>query len=708
MKNTKLDRMGMNSIPLVDFLLTRCLLAFLSGAVILSLFSIWQKISFGVPVNDIRGYIVPVLFGGISGVLVELWNRKARRALRQLQISEALYRAVVEHASDGIFIMNDRGQFLDVNAYACSLLGYSREELLQLRMKDMAAPAHSSSIPEQFHDFSFDERTVAMRQVRRKDGSIFMAEISSRRLPDGNLQAIVRDVTEREAAAQALRESEEKYRLLTETARDFIISHDFDGRITYANKAAIEMIGCGEQEIQQLNLKDLLPDDQLVESERRFAQRMAGDQTVFTYETELIAAGGRHIPLEVTSVTLVKAGKPLGILIIGRDITERKRTEEALRQMQKTESLGVLAGGVAHDFNNLLVAMLGQTSLAQAKLSNESPARPHIEKAVGAAERAADLTRQMLAYSGRGHFETRPINLNSLITENLHLFQASLPKNIHLRSELSDSLPLIMADAGQMQQVIMNLIINGAQSIEEESGQVMVTTGVMMLEEGDGRYTQYTGNKLIPGQYVTLEVSDNGRGMPADTLSKIFDPFFSTKETGHGLGLAAVLGVVRGHRGGLTVYSEVGEGTIFKLLFPVSQDTAEPPTDSAIASHRHTKGLILIIDDEVPVREAVTDIMALEDIEVISASGGAEGVALYRERQVDIGLVLLDLSMPGMNGAETFRQLRRINPDVRVILSSGYNQIEATRRFTGKGLAAFIQKPYTVSELIIAVKQHLL
>jgi nitrogen-specific signal transduction histidine kinase/CheY-like chemotaxis protein len=396
----------------------------------------------------------------------------------------------------------------------------------------------------------------------------------------------------------------------------------------------------------------------------------------------------------------------LGVTI---DITDRVRAEEALRQAQKTESLGVLAGGIAHDFNNLLVAMLGQASLALAQLPPESPARAPIEKAVKAAERGADLARQMLAYSGRGQFERRPIHLNTLIHENLHLFEVAVPKNVQLRMDLAEALPPIEGDIGQMQQVVMNLIINAAEAIGERPGTVRMITGMEDVRAGDDRLWRYTNKPLAPGRYVTLEVRDNGSGMDAETLSKIFDPFFTTKFTGRGLGLAAVLGIVRGHKGGLLVDSAPGHGTTFKLYFPAdSAELIQPlPPDTTPPAHAPAGGLVLVIDDEQPVREAVTDILELDGLQVITASGGAAGIALYQKRQADVRLVLLDLSMPGMGGEETFRRLRAINPDARVILSSGYSQAEATRHFVGQGLAGFIQKPYNASTLVKTIRQHL-
>ncbi len=882
-------------------LFLRAAAAFIVGAAILSLFATWQKRALNTSLTWV-GYTVPVLFGGISGLLLHIWQQKSQRALEQSQTSDRVYRALVEQAADGIFIANEHGDFIDVNESGCAMIGYGKEEVLTMGMGDLTPPGEQTGHPLNFDSIVMNKPTMMVRQIARKDGALIWVEINSKRLADGRLQAIVRDITQRQEAKaerEQLLDAEKEQRLRAETMSSVIlaltsqtdrqavldeimrqsrriVAHDaaniallsgsalrtvgwlgyepFGGFVpnpaaprpmtafepdaravqtrqaviisdTYndphwiafeetrwirsylvmpialhdqvlgllrldsqktgsfaqpdaerlrplVNAAAVALENARLYEEAQQELRERKQAEAALRaSEERFRRLMqespvgvevyspdgtlldvnkawesawgaAADDVIGQYnplKTKIFEAMGimdlieRAFAGEVVELPDVafdpaqiglpgrkrwirsrvyhikdEDGRLQNVVLLSEDITDHKQAEEALLQAQKTESLGILAGGVAHDFNNLLVAMLGQTSLAQVKLRDESPARPHIQKAVKAAERAADLTRQMLAYSGRGHFETRHINLNHLIAENLHLFQASIPKNVQLQSNLADALPLVEADPGQMQQVLMNMILNGAQAIEERPGRVTVTTGVEVLGARDGRYTQYTGDELAPGHYVALQIHDNGQGMDAVTLSKIFDPFFSMKETGHGLGLAAVLGIMRGHRGGVLVSSEPGQGSTFKLLFPASAAAAALPTAVNATSESETAvGLVLVIDDELPVREAVIDILDLENIGVITAAGGVEGIALYRERMAEIDLVLLDLSMPGMNGEETFRKLRQIDPHVRVILSSGYNQIEATRQFTGKGLAAFVQKPYTVATLVAAVKQHM-
>ena len=389
------------------------------------------------------------------------------------------------------------------------------------------------------------------------------------------------------------------------------------------------------------------------------------------------------------------------------DITERKRAEEEqarlearMQHAQKLESLGVMAGGVAHDFNNMLVGMLGHSSVALTKLSPESPAHRNIRSVAGAAQRAADLCRQMLAYSGRGHFLLRPADLNDLVRENLRLLEAAVPKNVRLKAQLSEKPTSIKADLGQMQQLIMNLVLNGSDAIGKEMGSLTVGTGFEVVSDEDGRYSRFTASKVKPGRYVFLEVRDDGCGMDEKTLTSIFDPFFTTKFVGRGLGLAAVLGIVRGHQGGIDIESELGRGTAFRLLLPELENDpkAGSTTTGAMTSGSFEK-TVLVIDDEEVVRDALSQMLEASGLPFLMAPDGASGVALCKARAAEIGLVLLDLSMPGMGGEETFRELRRINPDVRVILSSGFSHEEAVQRFFGLGLSGFLQKPYGVDAL---------
>ena len=386
------------------------------------------------------------------------------------------------------------------------------------------------------------------------------------------------------------------------------------------------------------------------------------------------------------------------------DITERRRIETKLVESAKLESLGVLAGGIAHDFNNLLTGILGNASLARQELPPTSLGQPMLEQIEKAAHRAADLCKQMLAYSGKGRFVIQRLNLNKLIEDTTHLLHISIAKNCVLRFNLAHDLPAISADATQMRQVIMNLVINASEAIASRSGVLALTTGVARVDPEYLRGFRPDASPT-PGDYVFIEVSDNGCGMDAATLSNIFDPFFTTKFAGRGLGLAAVLGIVRGHKGGLKVYSEPGKGTTFKLFFPVAsgqaEDSGNPFPDPTVF---HGSGTVLVVDDEETVRTVAARMLERLGYAVVLASDGREGMQKFRLDPARFTFVLLDLTMPHLDGEETFRQMRMLHPGVRVILTSGFNRQEAVNRFTGKGLAGFIQKPFELATLTDVVR----
>ncbi|KAA3665042.1 MAG: PAS domain S-box protein, partial [Chloroflexi bacterium] len=414
--------------------------------------------------------------------------------------------------------------------------------------------------------------------------------------------AFVDSLAAQKKVEQDLIESEKQYRGIFEAVTNGLVIINLEDIIVAANATACQMHGYTHEAFVGLHATALIHSDYLDEFiECRDSEVNDGK---FYANVVTVRQDGIQLDVEMQGTAILYQGKPHQLIII-HDVTERQRTEEALRRAQKLESLGVMAGGIAHDFNNLLVAMLAQTSLALVKLPLESDAFPHIDKAVKAAEHAADLTRQMLAYSGRGQFERKAINLNALLQENLHLFEVGMPKNVQLVSKLTNPLPFIEGDQGQMQQVVMNLIINAAEAIDKRAGVVTVRTGVQELEGDNGRFWQHTGSPLPSGRYVSMEVCDNGCGMDEDTISKIFDPFFSTKFTGRGLGLAAVLGIVRGHKGGLHVNSVIGEGTTFTIFFPAfaGERAAQEPLPASAATVK-SKGLVLVIDDETAVRDA--------------------------------------------------------------------------------------------------------
>ncbi len=409
-------------------------------------------------------------------------------------------------------------------------------------------------------------------------------------------------------------------------------------------------------------------------------------------------------------------GQAKGCIATFQDVTALREMEkhaaavnQKLMETQKLESLGVLAGGIAHDFNNLLTSILGHASLTRRELPPGSPIFESIEQIETAGHRAADLCKQMLAYSGQGRFVIQRVDLNELVRGTTHLLGISIGKNCVLRFNLASTLPPLGADATQLRQIIMNLVINASEAIGARSGIIALTTGVARVDASYSE-TLLQPERIRPGDYVFLEVSDNGCGMDRATLSKIFDPFFTTKFTGRGLGLAAVLGIIRGHRGGLKVYSEPSRGTTFKILLPCDEGAPEgaPPEPSRTAAPWRGQGRVLVVDDEESVRAVSARILESTGLTTTLAVDGRDAVERYARDPSAYALVLMDLTMPHLDGEETFRQLRHLNPAVRVVLMSGFNQQDAVDRFTGKGLAGFVQKPFEAGQLMEVVRIALL
>jgi signal transduction histidine kinase/CheY-like chemotaxis protein len=408
-----------------------------------------------------------------------------------------------------------------------------------------------------------------------------------------------------------------------------------------------------------------------------------------------------HRPeLRGASREVAQLGEELGRtgLALAQREEERLRNQEALRNTQRLESLGVLTGGIAHDFNNLLAAVLGNLNLAQMRLDPADPARRSLDQAEKAVQKATDLTRQMLAYSGRGHFVVKPLRLNEVVSEMTHLLQVTLSKKTELDLDLTPDLPPILADAAQLQQVVLNLVTNASEAIGPEEGSITVRT---LLEDFDQARleTLCPAQGLAAGRYVLLEVTDTGCGMGPELVERIFDPFFTTKPKGHGLGLSAMHGILRAHQAGLVIRSIPGAGTTFRILFPATRESLQPPQQEDPGPAQVFQGLALVADDEPMVLDFAAAALESMGFEVIRARDGAEAVMRFLDHRDRLRLVLLDLTMPRMDGIETFTELRRIQPGIPIILSSGYDIDAAAQDLVAQGQAQFLPKPYPVKEL---------
>lgn len=504
-------------------------------------------------------------------------------------------------------------------------------------------------------------------------------------------------------AEEALRAKTEELDRFFTSALDLLCIADTDGYFRRLNPEWENTLGYRVEDLVGKKFMDFVhPEDS--EDTARAVSQLNTQRSVLSFANRYRCKNGSYRWIEWRSFPFGKT-----IYASARDITDRKRSETERLEMerriqhaQKLESLGVLAGGIAHDFNNLLMAILGNLGLALDDLSPYSPSRPFVQDAEKAAQRAADLTRQMLAYSGKGRYLTQPLDLSRVAEELIHLFKTSISKKITLNLQLDRNLPAIQADAAQLQQVLMNLIVNASEAIGDQSGVVTLSTGVRDCDAhclASSRLLE----KPAAGRFVYLEVSDTGCGMDEQTQQRLFEPFFTTKFSGRGLGLSAVLGIVRGHNGAIMVHSEAGKGTAFDLLFPACDGSVAavraPDREQRRSEPPAYTGKVLLVDDEEMVRGLCRAMLERLGFSVLAASDGEQALELFRQRSQQIICVLLDLTMPRMDGEATFHALKRIRPDIKVILSSGYNDEDVTRRFAGKGLAGFLQKPFQLSKL---------
>jgi PAS domain S-box-containing protein len=530
------------------------------------------------------------------------------------------------------------------------------------------------------------------------------------------LQAVRQSHAERLAADRRLSVSEERYRLLYAGITDAVMVHRLaedgtPGRLIEVNDEACRRLGYTREELLRMNVTEFDDPDSVVDA-RPFVEALKGGCRV-TFEQTHRARDGRKIPVEIRAQSFTLDGEPAVIALV-RDISDRKRVEmerrefEArMQQTQKLESLGVLAGGIAHDFNNILMTILGNADLALQDIPPESPARASLEDIGRASRRAADLCRQMLAYSGRGQMTLRPIDLSAVVDDLMHMLKVSVSKKAVLRCEVVRPLPPIEGDVTQIRQVIMNLVINASEAIGDRSGVIAVSTGAAECDSASLAATWF-GEALPGGLYLYVEVSDTGCGIAPDQLPFIFDPFFTTKFAGRGLGLSAVLGIVRGHHAALTVRSQPGQGTTFRILFPAAAGAAvDVPESCPLAGDWKGHGTLMVVDDEETVRVLGKRMLERSGFTVLTAADGREAVEIFKTRGAEIRGVLLDLTMPHMDGAETFQALRALRPDLKVILSSGYTEQDISTRFAGLGLTGFIQKPYQHGALASKLREVL-
>jgi len=645
-----------------------------------------------------------------------------RQSQADLKASEERFRSIFEHAASGMATVTPEGKLLQVNPAFCRFLGYTAQELRGLSVQEITHPddlAATCQILEMGRKGSIRVLSHEKRYLR-KDGSVAWAHTNTTWINDASGRplysvALVQDISERKLAEERLRESEARKSAILDTALDAILTVDRDGRALEFNPAAEALFGYGRNEVIGKDIIDeiVIPEDRQRVRHGLEAYFRTGVSPLMGRHIEMtvVRKNGTRIPVEF-AVGRIKIGGAPAFTAYIRDLTDRKKAEEALRQReeqlrhgQKMEAIGTLAGGVAHDFNNLLTGILGYAELL--KLGSRPGEKVHqsaevIEKA---ATRAASLTQQLLGFARRGKHQNIPVDLHPAIQEVTKLLGRTLDKNIDLRQEFAPFPALIQGDPGQMSQVVLNLAVNAADSMPD-GGDLVFHTEVVELTDDQRRRHDGT----LPGPHVLLAVSDTGTGIPPDILPRIFEPFFTTKDQGKGtgMGLAMVYGIVQNHGGFIEVDSALGCGTTIRLYFPqvasATKGLAESVGDESI---RSGTGTILVVDDEEAVRSVASAFLEELGYRVLTAPDGAQALETYRRTEDPIDLVILDLVMPAMGGRECLRELRKIEPAVRAVFSTGHDFDDSEGRRLDEGVRGFIQKPYQMHQLSEVVAEAL-
>ncbi len=650
-----------------------------------------------------------------------LWER-LQKELEHRKESELLYRTLVEESLSGVYLIQD-GVFQYTNPAFCRIFGYAEMEMKGMPVGSLVAPSDRETVLNNIRKRVTGQMESIHYTFRaqRKDGREILVEVHGSTVQKNGRPAVLGvliDVTDQQRTAQDLEASEARFRQLFNDSPDAILIIDPAKGYTLVNRAATVLLGRPAEQILGASPGSLSPmlqrDGESSAGRARRVLEAAATGEPQWFEWVNLRPDGSEVESSAHLARMKGEGPGIYQLIL-RDVTEERRSraeraalEHQLFQAQKMESLGVMAGGVAHDFNNLLTGILGHADLAMSVEDGGASQSRHLEAIRESALRASELTRQLLAYSGKGAFELHRVDLSALVADTVKLLDVSVPKAVSLRLDLSKDLPIIQGDLTQLRQVLMNLVINAAESMEGSEGTVRITASVEMLAEGVA--TQ--GTVLAPGRYVALRVADTGCGMDEATLARIFEPFFTTKFTGRGLGLPALLGIARGHHAGLTVKSGPGEGTVFTVYFPPCEGEAESPLNEPTKGDAKTNlekgaGLILVVDDDPAVRNVARQTLEMHGYQVAEAGDGSEALDEIRVRGPRIALVVLDATMPNMSGESTLRELRDLCPGLPVLLSSGYDEQATLHRFPDLGKDHFLPKPYGPRDLLAKVRSLL-
>lgn len=653
-------------------------------------------------------------------LVVWLWTLKRAVSIktRELAESERRHRDILQSAMIGVLLIDTHGRILEVNKAYCSMSGYSEQELLSMGIPDLDVNVSADDIAGRIQvvkkrgDMHFESRH------RRKDGAVFDVEASVQYRPDNGGQCLtfMQDISERKQMELELQKSKALFEAVVENVPLMIfLKEATDLRFVLFNRAGEELVGYDRETFLGKNNLDLFPPEEAANFMAKDREALAMESGVVDIPEEPITTAKKGLRFLHTRKVSIRGGDGVSKFLLGisEDITDRKRADEErqnfeqqMQHTQKLESLGILSGGIAHDFNNILAIIMGYCALTKMDYETAEQNIPEIEKAV---ERAAALCRQMLAYAGKAQITKTQVNLVTMIDEMVSMLKSTLPQNAVINTDLSADIPCIYADSSQLRQILMNLIINASEAIGTEQGEISVSLARCALIAGQAD-RDFQGKTIPSGEYVCLEVTDNGCGMDEATKWRIFEPFYTTKFAGRGLGMSAVLGIINSHGGALQLFSRPGQGTTFKVYLPIQSGEpveVESPVQSATSAQWQGSGTILLAEDEDQIRFFARSMLELFGFIVLEAQNGREALAIYQENAADIRLVLTDLGMPVMDGYELFQQLKKLDPELPIIISSGFGDTDVASRIGSENIAGMINKPYYLSEMREVLKKGL-
>jgi PAS domain S-box-containing protein len=648
----------------------------------------------------------------LQGTVIDISERWRTR--QELIQERHLLRTLMDHVPDAIYFKDDQSRFTRVNqAFARHFGQNDPAQFIGRSDFDFFTEEHARQAYEDEKEVMRTGQPVIGKEEKETWADGRETWVSTSKMPLRDVQGKIigtfglsRDITERKRAEEALRETNQTLQAMILASPLAVVALGFDGKIKLWNPAAERLLGWTAAEIAGGHVPDIVPPDRK-EERRAFLETLAKGESITGIETRRRRKDGVEIDVSLSAAPLRSGGGVISaVLFVLADMTERKRLEEQLRQAQKMEAIGQLAGGVAHDFNNLLTAILGNVSLLLSAVPDHEPNRDLLRDIERAATRAAELTGQLLGFSRQTLLRLEPTNLNTVIRETVAILRWTIDPRITVEVQTGGEIWAVQADSGQMSQVLMNLCLN-ARDAMPEGGRLLLQTDNVILDKEYVR--QHIDARA--GEFVRLRVSDTGCGIPPDVQARIFDPFFTTKEPGKGtgLGLAMVFGIVKQHHGWIECHSEVGKGTDFDIYLPRCHETiaGDMPAPSLLSTPSGGGNeTILLVDDEAIIRNLGRTILQRYGYSVVVAEDGQDALEIYQRNAGEIDLVILDLTMPRLSGRDTFHQLLSIDPNVRVLFSSGYSAEQMTEA-DREGVLGFVNKPYRPQGLAQTVRAAL-